>query len=200
MVTRVLKKLTNQPIRNDPTLIQACLDGKQEAWNALVERYERLVYSVALKARLSPSDSDDVFQSVFISLYRNLSQLKDQQRLSAWLITTTHRESWRVARRRQRTLSSEEAEALEPVTVSPDELEAQERQQLVREGLRELGGPCEALLGALFLGADEPVYDEVAKQLGIPVGSIGPTRARCLKKLEQILSRKGFTSGREADD
>lgn len=182
-----------QAHRNDPTLIQACLDGKQNAWGELVERYERLVYSVAMKSRLSPSDADDVFQTVFISLYRNLDQLKDQERLSAWLITTTHRESWRVSRRKQRTLNSEEFDLLEPVSMTEDEVEAAERQQLVREGLKELGGPCEALLSALFLGVDEPVYEQVAKQLGIPVGSIGPTRARCLKKLEQILSRKGFT-------
>ena len=178
--------------RNDPTLIQACLDGKQGAWDTLVERYQRLVYSVALKSRLSQSDADDVFQTVFISLYRNLAQLKDQDRLSAWLITTTHRESWRVSKRRGKTSSIDDANALEPVSVDPDELVATERQQIVRESLTELGGPCERLLKALFLGADEPAYDEIAKQLGIPVGSIGPTRARCLKKLEQIISKKGF--------
>ncbi|MBI5863956.1 MAG: sigma-70 family RNA polymerase sigma factor [Planctomycetes bacterium] len=85
---------------SDPSLVQACLDGSQQAWNELVDRYERLVYSVALKSRLSAADADDVFQTVFFSLHRNLPQLKDQARLSAWLITTTHRESWRVARLR----------------------------------------------------------------------------------------------------
>lgn len=189
-----------QAHRNDPTLIQACLDGKQGAWDSLVERYERLVYSVALKSRLSPSDADDVFQTVFVSLYRNLSQLVDHERISAWLITTTHRESWRTAKRRKKLLSYDDSDAIEPESFDPDQLLALERQQVVRESLSELGGPCEKLLTALFLGTDNPAYDQVAAQLGIPVGSIGPTRARCLKKLEQIISGKGFMETSVADE
>lgn len=179
--------------RSDPSLVQACLDGQQAAWDVLVERYERLVYSVALKSRLPMSDADDVFQTVFLSLYRNLAQVRDQARLSAWLITSTHREAWRVSRRRLKTLDEETSES-EPSALDPDELEADERQQIVRQSLMELGAPCEDLLKALFFQADEPAYGEIATRLDMPIGSIGPTRARCLKKLERILSRYGFSA------
>src|SRR5215510_15119844 len=131
---------TNFTNRSDSSLVQACLDGQQGAWDAVVERYERLVYSVALKSRLSPSDADDVFQAVFLSLYRNLSQVRDQARLSAWLITSTHREAWRVARRRLKTVDDLALNA-EPAALEPDEVEAVERQHLVRQSLTELGPP-----------------------------------------------------------
>lgn len=177
--------------RDDHGLVLACLQGQQAAWDALVERYERLVYSVALKSGIAPADADDVFQAVFISLFRNLESLKDESRVSAWLITTSYRESWRVAKRRQKAGSDEIARE-EPAAPSSDELEALERQQLVRQALTELGGPCQTLLTALFLGKDEVRYDAIARELGIPIGSIGPTRARCLKKLEKILAKHGF--------
>lgn len=183
--------------RDDHALVVACLQGQQAAWDALVVRYERLVYSIALKSGLAAADADDVFQAVFISLYRNLESLKDVARVSAWLITTTHRESWRVAKRRQKAGSDEIARA-EPAEINPDEVEAAERQHVVRQGLTELGGPCQALLTALFLGKDEVRYDVIARELDIPIGSIGPTRARCLKKLEKILARFGFTPETES--
>lgn len=177
--------------RDDHGLVLACLQGQQAAWDALVERYERLVYSVALKSGIAPADADDVFQAVFISLFRNLESLKDESRVSAWLITTTYRESWRVAKRRQKAGSDEIARE-EPAAPCSDDVEALERQQIVRQALMELGGPCQTLLTALFLGKDEVRYDAIARELGIPIGSIGPTRARCLKKLEKILAKHGF--------
>lgn len=180
--------LTN---RSDGALVQACIEGQQAAWDVLVDRYERLVYSIALKSRLSPSDADDVFQTVFLSLYRNLSHVRDHARLSAWLITSTHREAWRVARRRLKSLDDQTLNA-EPAALDPDEVESAERQQLVRQSLTELGPPCESLLKALFFQADEPAYDQIARELDMPIGSIGPTRARCLKKMERILARLGF--------
>lgn len=181
--------------RSDPSLVQACLDGQQAAWDALVDRYERLVYSVALKSRLSASDADDVFQSIFLSLYRNLAQVRDQARLSSWLITSTHREAWRVAKRRLKTID-EDAGGNEPSVLDSDLVETAEQQHLVRQSLRELGPPCEALLKALFYQADEPAYEKIAAELDMPIGSIGPTRSRCLKKLERILSRHGFGADR----
>ena len=189
--------------RSDPSLVQACLDGQQAAWDILVERYERLVYSVALKSRLSLADADDVFQTIFLSLYRNLAQVRDQARLSSWLITSTHREAWRVSKRRLKTIDDETGEH-EPAALDPDEVQAAEQQQIVRQSLAELGPPCEPLLKALFYSADEPAYDKIAADLSMPIGSIGPTRARCLKKLERILARHGFDAegsviGRSAD-
>jgi RNA polymerase sigma factor (sigma-70 family) len=87
---------------NDATLIRACLAGEQSAWNTLVERYSRLVYSVPRKLGLSDNDADDIFQVVFGIVLRKLETLRDHDRLAAWLIRTTHREAYRLLRSRDR--------------------------------------------------------------------------------------------------
>lgn len=182
----------NAAAKTDASLIRGCLRGEQPAWNTLVSRYERLVYAVALRSGICASDADDVFQAVFLSLFRSLDSLKENTPLPAWLITTTSRESWRVAARRPRNRSHESALSFHTVE-SPDALELLERQQLVRQALAELGGRGRRLITALFLGNRPPGYQTIARDLDIPVGSIGPTRARCLKKLKGILERIGFT-------
>ncbi|MEN3334876.1 MAG: hypothetical protein V7641_4241, partial [Blastocatellia bacterium] len=83
--------------REDHALVAACLAGDSAAWEALVARYQRLVYSIPLKARLSADDAADIFQSVWLKLYEKLASLRDHEKLSSWLITTTTREVWRVA-------------------------------------------------------------------------------------------------------
>lgn len=177
--------------RSDPILIQACIDGQHKAWEELVERYSRLIYSVPRRYGLSSTDAEDVMQAVFLLLYRHLPKLRDQTRLSAWLITTAHRESWRVGRARSTYTSLDEQfpDVSEP---REDEAATWERQQLVREALTELGGRCEQLLRALFMESAEPSYEAIAQRLGMPLGSIGPTRARCFEKLEKILAARGL--------
>ncbi len=176
--------------RSDPALIAACLAGKPRAWDELVERYGRLVYSIPRRYGLSDADSDDVFQSVFMALHRNLASLRNQTRLSAWLISTTHRECWRVGRRRGDY--PELDEQIRDVSSPPDaDVERWERQHQIQEGLKLLGGQCEALLRMLFLDSGDPGYDVIAEKLGMRVGSIGPTRARCFEKLQKILTDMG---------
>lgn len=177
--------------KTDAQLVQACLTGNQSAWDELVERYARLVYSIPRRYRLEPADADDVFQAVFLQLFRQLAALREHDRLSSWLITTAHRESWRIGRRSQHGV---DLDSIISDVGSPDPEAAVtwERQHLVRQGLAELGGRCERLLTALFLDPDHPDYERIALQLRIPVGSIGPTRARCFEKLEKILRRLGL--------
>ena len=165
--------------------------GDQRAWNTLVDRYARLVFSIPKRYGFGDSDSDDVAQSVFLILFRKLDQLQDQQRLSAWLITTTHRECWRLGKKNPVT-AGELDRHIEDVN-EPSEEKAQrwEQQHLVQQGLAELGGRCEALLRMLFLEQGAPDYETIAEQLDMKVGSIGPTRARCFRKLEAILLEMG---------
>src|SRR6266508_4299036 len=85
--------------REDCDLVAACLAGEPAAWETLVARYQRLVYSIPMKARLSTDDAADIFQSVWLKLYEKLASLRDHEKLSSWLITTTTREVWRVAAR-----------------------------------------------------------------------------------------------------
>ena len=177
--------------RSDPELIAACMRNDRLAWDTLVDRYRRLVYSIPVRYHMTESDADDVFQGVFLILFQKLESLKDQTRLSGWLITTTHRECWRIGRDRKRALDLENdfADVSQP---DDQRLEQWERQQLVRQALAELGGQCEELLAALFLTPAEVDYERIAARLGMKVGSIGPTRARCFKKLEPILTRMGL--------
>jgi len=175
----------------DSDLIQACLNGDESAWKELVERYARLVYSIPHRWGLSPTDADDVFQNVFTIVYRRLESLRDQRLLAAWLIRITRHECQRL---RSRTPDNTElSESLpDSATLPEDEVEILERQHLVRMALKQLEPRCRELLMALFLESATPSYEELSKRLDIPVGSIGPTRARCFKKLEDKLVEIGF--------
>ncbi len=180
--------------RSDPQLIKACQRGDQAAWNDLVDHYGRLVYSIPRRYGFSDADADEVFAGVWATVFRKLDDLRDDTRLSSWLITTTHRECWRIGKKRgtYKQLDATIADVSEPAA---DQAETWERQHQVRRALRALGGRCEELLTALFLerGGAEASYDSIAERLGMPVGSIGPTRARCFKKLQAILEDMGVT-------
>lgn len=179
--------------RSDPELINACLAGEQQAWNRLVEQYGRLVYSIAKRSGLDETDADDVFAAVWATAFSHLEDLRDATRLSAWLITTTHRECWRVRARSSKAAHMERTAALnsEP---SDAQTELWELQHFVWLALKKLGGRCEELLTALFLEPGQGSYEIIAARLGVPVGSIGPTRARCFRKLEHVLADMGVTS------
>lgn len=175
-------------------LVHACLDGEEAAWNELVDRYGRLVYSIPRRMGLTAADADDVFQNVFLLLYRNLSGLRDQSRVSAWLITTTNRECWRLIRQSGRYVDLSDHHA-DDAPLPETEVTRLEREQAVRQGLRQLDDRCRELLTALFFDPAEPGYDQIAARLRMAVGSVGPTRARCFRKLESILHRLGFDHG-----
>ncbi len=176
---------------SDPELIQACLRGDQAAWKELVTRYGRLVYSIPRRYGLSAVDAEDVFQNVFAIALKRLESLRNQQSLAAWLITVTRHETERVGARR---ITTEELdEWLEDEQATPQtQVQQWERQHIVHLALERLEKTCRELLMALFLEPDPASYEQIARQLGIPLGSIGPTRARCFKKLETILVALGF--------
>ncbi|MHC4413814.1 MAG: RNA polymerase sigma factor [Planctomycetota bacterium] len=182
--------------RSDATLVQSCLAGSEAAWDELVERYGRLVYSIARRYGFSEADADDLFQNVFAILHRKLDSVRDYDRLSAWLIRTTHRECFRIGRRSGRHAELDQS-IVDPGAPAGEQAVAWERQHLVRQALARLGGQCEQLLTALFLASGQPSYQAIAERLGMKVGSIGPTRARCFEKLEKILKEMGLRPGSE---
>lgn len=180
-------------------LIEHCLRGDAAAWRAFVDRHTRLVWSVIRRHRLDDADGEDVHQAVFTAAVSHLSALRDSDRLVAWLATTTRRECWRVLRRGDRHRATEFPRDLEgDRTEIAAGVESLERRQLVRESLEELGGRCQRLLEALFSVPGEPSYPAIAEQLDMPIGSIGPTRARCLGRLAEILRRRGIRG--DSDD
>ena len=191
-VTSASPTPSHQPsVEDDPTLIARCLDGDQDAWVTLVGRYNRLVFAVARRAGLSQEDAEDTFQVVFTTLYRRLEGLRNQERLASWLITTTHREAIRV---RRHVVPQDELSDEVPAGETPTEdvVESELQSQTVRDALAALDDRCATLLRALFLEADQ-AYTGIADRLGIAVGSIGPTRARCLAKLRSLLDARGFS-------
>jgi RNA polymerase sigma factor (sigma-70 family) len=185
--------------REDRDLVAACLAGDAAAWETLVARYQRLVYSIPMKARLSADDAADIFQSVWLKLYEKLASLRNHEKLSSWLITTTTREVWRVSARQRRdsvpaSADDEQSNSLEQIAATAPladaESEMLEQQQLVRETLDSLPDRCRNLLTMLFYEKDELSYAEIARRMGMPVPSVGPTRARCLEKMKKLLQGK----------
>ncbi len=184
--------------RSDRELIKGCLTGNADAWDALVERYQRLVYSVPLKYGVSPDDAADVMQDVFVLLFRNLNSIRDPDKLASWLITTAQRESWRWKNRQNRfgSRTAGDSEKEDVLLSIPDEKEGPEEmalrmeaQHAVRQAVERLDDRCRKLLRLLFYEHPRPAYKEISRLLGIPTGAIGPTRARCLKKLKEIMAR-----------
>jgi RNA polymerase sigma factor (sigma-70 family) len=190
--------MTIQPfaLLPDPELIEACLKGSGQAWEALLVRYQRLIYSIPLRYGLPEHDANDVFQNVSLLLWENLGRVRDRARLGAWLMITTRRECWRMMRQRRQNMMSLEGGALDELlpagTYSEDEFLLLEQQSLVRAAIGYLGTPCRELLTLLFYADPRPAYSEIARNLTLPEGSIGPTRSRCLEKLMKILENMGF--------
>jgi RNA polymerase sigma factor (sigma-70 family) len=192
-----MPELTQQPDRD---LVAACLRGEHEAWEALIVRYQRLIYSIPLKARLSADDAADIFQSVCLKLFEKLETLREHDKITSWLITTTTRECWRVAahgRRESQADGSGDEGQSDPLSMIPapgpladEQHEMLERQQNVRDAIRSLPERCRELLTLLFYEREETSYAEIARRMDMPVPSVGPTRARCLEKLKKVLLGK----------
>jgi RNA polymerase sigma factor (sigma-70 family) len=174
-----LKALADKP------LVEACLSGHQDAWVELIARYSRLVLAIPRRYGLGEEDAHDVFQSVFAFLVGRLSSVRDRDSLAKWLITTTHRTAWRHMQQQgpSSTVPLDGLGAPDEALPPPELAMRWEQQHALRQALRRLGGRCEELLTALYLAEPQPGYDEIARRLGIPRGSIGPTRARCLARL-----------------
>lgn len=177
----------------DAELVARCRDGDEAAWAALVEKYGRLVYSIPRKIGLSEADSEDVFQTVFSALLRHVREIEQPGSLSYWLMTTSRRASWKVLRGENRTSELTEREIDERQSVD-DDVAQWEREQVVKQALGRIDARCRDLLTALFLDPTEASYDRISAELGMPIGSIGPTRARCFKKVHAVLAEMGVTS------
>ena len=189
-------------VPDDTSLVARCLEGDTTAWEALVRRYQRLVYAIARDAGLDEQTAADVFQTVFLRLLQQLPRINQPARLQAWIVTTSKREAWLHSRRSRRMVSmtvTEDAEGsdgtapdAELLDVADEALQPEEtiaHWQLlaqVQRAFERLDERCRRLLQALFSDEDD-AYDEVGRRLNMPVGSIGPTRSRCLAKLRRSI-------------
>ena len=177
---------TDQPVTD---LVTRARNGDKQAWDALVERYAPLIWSICRRHRLDGADAEDVAQSVWLLLLDHLGSLRDPAALPGWLATTTRRECDRVLRAAQGPLTAGHVpdwDTLpgEQATTADQELLTAERHAALHQALLELPPDCQQLIA--LLTADPPVpYAQISARLGIPVGSIGSTRRRCLDKLRR---------------
>ncbi len=177
------------------TLVRAAREGDQDAWNAIVDRFLPLVGAIIRRHRLSEADGDDVSQTVWLRLVEHLDQLREPDALPGWIRTTARNECLRViaARGRMQPVDPQDGGGLDAVAgdVADEELLVAERRQALREAIAELPAGRRDLL--LLLLADPPVpYEEISARLGIPIGSIGPTRARALDQLRRTSALRGL--------
>ncbi len=176
----------------------AAADGDKDAWQALVGRFSGLIWSITRAYRLPGADAADVFQTTWLRLAEHIRRIDDPERIGAWLATAARRECLQNIRASARAIPSDDMSRFESVGADNNPTEeailAAEREQedtqraaTVWRALERLSARCRELLRVL-MASPPPSYAEVAAALGIPVGSIGPTRARCLRKLREELA------------
>jgi len=170
-------------------LVMRARNGDQRAWDAIVERYASLVWSICRRYRLSSADTDDAGQAVWLQLVDQIDRIRDPAALPGWLATTTRRECGRIVRAAHRAQPPGyvlDADKIpdEQTGTADDELLVAERHAALREALSHLPPSCQQLI-SLLTEDPPPPYAEISARLGIPVGSIGPSRSRCLDKLRR---------------
>ena len=173
----------------DATLVTRCLDGDRRAWTLLVERYGPVVWALARRADLSPDDEAEVFQNTWRVAVEEISKLRERAAFAGWIAQITRHQAMRlrrgsgIARRSLPHLARQDIDER-----APDESLLQiEARREVGSAVERIGRRCAELLRALYYEEPPPAYTEIASRLGMRIGSIGPTRARCLEKLQKEL-------------
>ena len=167
-------------------LVRRAANGDQTAWRRLVDRYSGMVWEICRSAGLNQQDAGDVAQVVWLRLVENLDRLRDVDRVGGWLATTAKRERLRAIRLRSRE-SEGQPDAPDPAPGPYERLELAECIRSLSEALRRLPERDQKLL-RMLAEPDRPPYARIAEKLGIPIGSVGPTRMRALSKLRRELA------------
>lgn len=177
----------------DGDLVQMCLDRDPLAWDTLIDRYHKLIYSIVVTFKLDAIEADDVFQNVVVAVSRGLHTLKDRSKFYSWLMTTTRRECMALLRHKEEDLAPEREveERLDPGPTLEEEILVTEKHQTLREVLATWDNPCSSLLRMLYF--EERTFVETAAGLDSSPDGIGSKRGRCLAKLRLLLARRGIT-------
>jgi RNA polymerase sigma factor (sigma-70 family) len=172
---------------------QGVLEKDPESWDKLVHRLGPLVYSVVRGAGFSEPEADDLAQQTWVFLFQARHRIKDPDKLPAWLVRVATRTAIHAVRKKASEARAADEIAPPAELILPiDDVERSERAAIVHAAINALNERCRLLLQALFLSTEKKTYRDIARKLGIPPNSFGPTRARCLKKLRRILEELGF--------
>ena len=180
---------------NDTRLVKECLAGNEAAWAQLIDKYKALIYSIPVKYGLPAHDAADVFQATCTELLVRLPELREPRALPKWLMQVAHHECYRWKRQQQRVVSRDgEPDLPEPESPAIAESIVQQTQeeQMLREAMSALSPQCRRLVELLFFETPARPYANVAKELGLAVGSIGFTRQKCMDRLRRQLDELGF--------
>jgi RNA polymerase sigma factor (sigma-70 family) len=171
-------------------LVRRAADGDGSAWKHLIDQYGRLIWAMTHGFKLAESDASDVVQATWLRLVENIHRLECPERVGSWLAATARHECLRSLSVRKKLVLAPDDTPLDGVALNEPEIDerllAEERAQTVREALSRLPWRSQRLL-ELLMADPPPSYAEISDQLGLPVGSIGPTRGRCLEKLRIML-------------
>jgi RNA polymerase sigma factor (sigma-70 family) len=182
----------DQPDRSEhiARLVGAARQGSEDALGQIVTELSPLLWQVARAAGLNASDAEDVLQTAWMRLFAHLDGIHTSAALTGWLVTTTRREAWRVSAAARRQLPADD----ELLSRLPDQGPGSEEQVIIDDQRRvlwlaigQLSPRCQELLRIVAF-VPRPDYAVVAAELGMPTGSIGPTRSRCLAKLRALLA------------
>ena len=180
----------------DARLVRECLDGNEEAWSTLIDKYKNLIFSLPIKYGFSRDDATDIFQSVCLELLSELPKLREAQALPKWIMQITAHKCFHRKQQQQRVeLSDPNDEVLDRSTPSQavEILRQAEEEQSLRQAMAELPERCRQLVHMLFFVEPARPYQEIAAELGIATGSIGFIRQRCLERLRKRLLETGFS-------
>jgi len=171
-------------------LVRRAAGGDRRAWERLVDQFARLIWSITAEFKLAESDAADVAQTTWLRLLEHIDRIEYPDRVGSWLAATARNECLRSLAARKRIVLANNEEVLSSVAASGPEVDerilADERDQIVRDALSRLPRRWQRLLELLM--ADPPSsYADISNELGLPVGSIGPTRGRCLAQLRVLL-------------
>jgi len=187
-----LSEPTMNASADDVDLVQVVAEaraGTSAAWQTLIERFGGLVAAVARRCRLSDADVAEVYQTTWLRLVENIDRIEQPERLGAWLATTSRRASLRIATRQVAVPATDEVYLVADDKADPPDagLLREEQVRAIRMAVERLPLRCQRLL-VLLMGDDDLPYKEIGELLSMPIGSIGPTRGRCLEHLRQMLA------------
>lgn len=167
--------------------LKAAASGDEEAWQSLVIRFRSLLLSVARNSGCNADQAEDALQNTWLRLFEQVNRIREPEAIRGWLATTVRRESWRIVRESRREVLTDRHDDHDiPECDSPEgAVLVAEQREVLMEALSDLTPRARRLLAALV--SDSPRYEEISRALGIPVGSIGPTRQRAIKQLRRSL-------------